>query len=209
MTRRGLERGRVFLGVVVLVGGCAWPADASPLKIRDIRPLFQITETPAGPLALPTDVAVGPQGRIYVVDGGNHRVLAFDRAGRYLFSIGREGSAAGEFRGPVGIGVDGAGRVYVADSGNHRIQVFDASGRILHGFRVTSGGAAVRPVDVAVDGRGGRLYVSGSNNHKVMVFTPDGKPVREWGAKERAGASSGTPRRWPSPGRAGSTLSTS
>ncbi|MDA8254811.1 MAG: NHL repeat-containing protein [Betaproteobacteria bacterium] len=147
------------------------------------RHLFDFAGGGAGALSLPTDVAVGNGGRVYVVDGGNHRVVAFSNSGQYLFRFGHQGSGKGEFRDPVGIGTDGQGRVYVADSGNHRIQVFDSSGGFLNTFAVSEGGKPVRPIDVEPDGQGKTLFVTGNNNHKVMTFSASGQLLRQWGGE--------------------------
>ncbi|WP_170942375.1 NHL repeat-containing protein [Noviherbaspirillum denitrificans] len=158
----------------------AW-AETYPTKA--IRHLFDITGGAAGPLAVPTDVAVGKDGRIYVVDGGNHRLVAFGPSGQYLFSIGRAGTGKGEFKSPVGVGTDSQGRVYVADSGNNRIQIFDGAGNFIGTFPVASNGKPIRPIDVAPDAEGKTLYVTGNNNHKVMAFSPSGQLLREWGGE--------------------------
>ncbi|HEY2844399.1 MAG TPA: peptidyl-alpha-hydroxyglycine alpha-amidating lyase family protein, partial [Bryobacteraceae bacterium] len=76
----------------------------------------------------PTDVAWDAQGNIFVSDGYiNHRVVKYDRNGRFLKQVGSErpGSEPSQFNTPHGIAVDGAGNVYVADRANHRMQVFD------------------------------------------------------------------------------------
>lgn len=148
-------------------------------RTEEIRLLYDLTGGTAGPLALPTDVAVGVNGRAFVVDGGNHRVVAFTPTGEHLFSIGRRGSANGEFKDPSGVGIDRQGRIYVADKGNRRIQIFDAGGAFVGSFPVKSGGKAVSPADVAPDADGKALYVTGDS--KVMVFTPAGILLREWG----------------------------
>lgn len=80
----------------------------------------------------PTDVAVTPEGDIFVSDGyGNNRVVHFDRNGKFVKAWGRKGRGPGEFNLPHGIGVDSRGRLYVADRNNARIQVFDQSGKFL------------------------------------------------------------------------------
>ena len=82
--------------------------------------------------ALPTDVAVRPDGSFYVSDGyGNARVARFDDSGRFTGEFGARGVGPGQFDLPHGIAVDADGRVYVADRGNARIQIFDAGGRFL------------------------------------------------------------------------------
>lgn len=80
----------------------------------------------------PTDVAVTPEGDIYISDGyGNNRVVQFDKDGRYVRAWGELGTGPGQFSLPHSIVVDRQGRLYVADRNNARIQVFDAQGRFL------------------------------------------------------------------------------
>ena len=80
----------------------------------------------------PADVAVGPDGSIFVADGyGNSRIVKFDRGGNFIKAWGQYGSGPGEFMLPHSVVVDKAGRVYVGDRENARIQIFDADGRFL------------------------------------------------------------------------------
>src|SRR6266849_4715689 len=86
-------------------------------------------DTPAeeAPFNHPADVAVAPDGTVFVADGyGNSRVHAFSTDGKHLRSWGSHGLGAGEFRVPHGIAVDSAHRVYVTDRENDRVQIFDA-----------------------------------------------------------------------------------
>jgi DNA-binding beta-propeller fold protein YncE len=80
----------------------------------------------------PTDVAVLPNGEIYVADGyGNRRVMHFDAAGTYLNQWGEAGGKPGQFALPHSIVTDSQNRLYVADRENARIQVFDRDGELL------------------------------------------------------------------------------
>ena len=80
----------------------------------------------------PTDIAFATNGDFYVSDGyGNSRVVKFSKAGKYLLSWGKRGSAPGEFHTAHSVGVDSKGRVYVSDRENNRIQIFDATGKFL------------------------------------------------------------------------------
>jgi peptidylamidoglycolate lyase len=119
--------------------------------------------------ALPTDVAVLPDGGVYVSDGyGNARVARFDASGRFLGQFGSKGAAPGQFDLPHGIAVDGDGRVYVADRGNARIQVFDADGRFLADWKSEELG---RPYGIAI-GADGKAYVVDGGDQ------PDAPPDR-------------------------------
>jgi NHL repeat len=85
----------------------------------------------------PADVAVDPAGGdIYIADGyGNHRVVVFDRTGKYLRQWGSPGTDPGQFAPGGGghphcvvLGRDGL--LYVCDRANDRIQVFDKMGKV-------------------------------------------------------------------------------
>jgi sugar lactone lactonase YvrE len=70
-------------------------------------------------------IACDRQGRVYVVDGKNHRVQVFDADGQFLAKFGTAGSKGlGRFVTPTGIAVARNGRVYVVDAGRCNVQVF-------------------------------------------------------------------------------------
>src|SRR5438093_251051 len=73
---------------------------------------------------LPTDVAFGPSGDIYVTDGyGSARVVRYSPDGKYLLQWGTRGTGAGEFGLPHNLVIDRQGRGYVTDRANQRIEV--------------------------------------------------------------------------------------
>lgn len=172
---------RIVIAAIISITVITQIADAAPqLQTSPISHITDITAEKAGGLALPSDVVV-VDNRIYIVDGGNHRVAVFDNRWKYLFSFGRQGSANDCFNGPVGIGADKKGNIYVADRGNHRIQVFDHDGKYLRSINVALGGKPVRPVDVAVTPDGNTLFVTGNNSHSVLVFNRNGQLLQNWG----------------------------
>ncbi len=80
----------------------------------------------------PNDVAVAPNGDVYISDGyGNDRVAVFDKNGKFLRTWGKLGTRPGEFSQPHSVALDSRGRVYVADRNNARVQVFDPQGKFL------------------------------------------------------------------------------
>lgn len=106
--------------------------------------------------ALPTDVAVLPDGGFYVSDGyGNARVARFDKSGAFLGSFGSRGSHHGQFDLPHAVALDDGGRVYVADRGNARVQIFDPAGRFLAEWKNEALG---RPFGIRI-GADRRAYV--------------------------------------------------
>jgi DNA-binding beta-propeller fold protein YncE len=80
----------------------------------------------------PTDIAFAANGDFFVSDGyGNHRVVKFDKTGKYLMAWGKAGTGPGQFETPHSIAIDSKGRVYVSDRENNRIQVFTQQGEFL------------------------------------------------------------------------------
>lgn len=154
---------------------------ACALETRGVEHLFDLTRAANIPLSLPSDVAVAPDGRIYVVDGNNDRVAVYNAEGKYLATIGHKGTAAGELSAPIGIDVDNKGDVYVADSGNDRIQVFTRAGKFIRQIPIREKHQRIKPIDVAVDNARGVLYVTGNSNHKVMLYSRAGKFLGAWG----------------------------
>ena len=102
----------------------------------------------AGPFNRCTDIALAPNGDLFVSDGyANSRVHKFSPEGRLLHSWGRPGKRGpGEFHIPHGIWVHWDGRVMVCDRENNRIQLFTGDGEYLGMWTDLA-----RPCDIYVD----------------------------------------------------------
>lgn len=78
--------------------------------------------------ASPTDVAVAPNGDIYIVDGyGSQLVHRFDKNFKHLQTIGGRGKEHGKFNICHGVWVStlkGEPEVYIADRANNRIEIY-------------------------------------------------------------------------------------
>jgi hypothetical protein len=84
------------------------------------------------PFHYPTNLAVAPNGELFIADGyGNARIHKFTAGGELLLSWGEPGDGPGQFHIPHGIAVDSNGVVYVADRENSRIQRFDSDGSFI------------------------------------------------------------------------------
>ena len=82
----------------------------------------------------PNDMAFGPTGDIFVVQGhgkGDPRVLKFDKTGKFIKSWGGKGTGPGQFDIAHSIVIDSKGLVYVADRQNRRVQIFDTDGKFI------------------------------------------------------------------------------
>ena len=54
-----------------------------------------------GEFFFPEDVAIGPNGDVYIADTGNHRIQVFNRRGDFLRGWGRLGTSPGRFERPI------------------------------------------------------------------------------------------------------------
>ncbi len=138
----------------------------------------------------PRDIAVGPEGALYVTDTGNKRVQVFDPEGRFLREFGGRGRAPGQLEEPVGVAVSSEGEVYVADFWNQRVQVFSLLGEPLRQWQI--GGWDVNNVEekpfLSLD-EAGRVHVSTSSNHRVLVFDAGGSFLWSAGGLSQQGGS--------------------
>jgi DNA-binding beta-propeller fold protein YncE len=141
--------------------------------------LMDIGKRGSGPgeFNLPRDLAIGLGGRLYVVDGGNFRVVVFDQAGRYLQSFGSVGKQYGQFARPKEVAADRDGNIYVVDAAFGNFQVFNPDGELLMfvGDRSERDGPAkyMLPSGIAVD-EDGRVYVVDQWFRKIDVYRPIG-----------------------------------
>ncbi|MDB4673476.1 hypothetical protein OAF27_01560 [Verrucomicrobiales bacterium] len=132
----------------------------------------------------PTDVAIGPDGRIYVADGYGMSVIHIYDAGRnYLKTIGGKGKEPGQFITCHGVEIDNRyfpPRLLVSDRENNRLQHFTLDGDFM-GIVATG---LERPCSVsiheglvAVAELNGRVTVLNKDNevHAHLGQNPDPK----------------------------------
>jgi DNA-binding beta-propeller fold protein YncE len=83
----------------------------------------------------PTNVAVAPNGDVYVADGyGSNYINQYDYNGKFIRSFGGTGKEAGQVSCPHGLIVDlrsGQPELLVADRTNKRLQWFSMDGKHL------------------------------------------------------------------------------
>lgn len=125
------------------------------LDKRSGKPLFQFGKAGSRPgeLFQPTNLAVGPEGDIYVVETGNFRVQRFTAEGQPVRTYGEVGNVPGTFARPKGIAFDRAGRMYVGDAAFQNVQIFDKEGRLLlyFGQPGEAGEGLTLPAGVTID----------------------------------------------------------
>src|SRR4051812_28141987 len=151
------------------------------------RPLTSVGGQGAGPgqLRNPYDVAADAQGRVFVADDLNQRVVRYSSPPRYPYKArwGSYGTGLGQLAYPRGIATDAQGQVYVADTGNDRIDVFDRSGNLVRAFGASgrATGQFDDPRGVAADASGIRA-VTDAVNGRLQLLNPDGSIAAVWGS---------------------------
>ena len=149
--------------------------DSSPLL--DFKPQtlsFGGYGQEAGQLLFPNIAVVDSRGRIYVTDGNNGRVSAWDQTGTYLFDFAK-GTGESALNLPRGAFIDGRDRLYVVDAVGQTVRVYDVS-KDTPEFLFTFGDFGVDdgmfnyPNDIFVDDTG-RIYIADRENNRVQVWS--------------------------------------
>ncbi len=136
---------------LMVIGTSGVPSDSG----YDIKVGIPSIVRGAPPFNRPTNVALAPDGQIYVCDGyGNARVHRFTPDGQLIQSWGEPGTEPGQFNLPHGIWVAPDGRVFVCDRENDRIEIFSPDGKFLEQWTHVQ-----RPTDIYMD-KDGLIYVS-------------------------------------------------
>lgn len=85
-----------------------------------------------GEMLHPTNIAIGPNGDLFVVETSNFRVQRFTPDGKPVRVYGEVGDTSGKFARPKGIAIDREGLMHVADAAFQNVQVFDTNtGKLL------------------------------------------------------------------------------
>ncbi len=123
-----------FLLQIGIKGECDWPANGNRCGNSGADSNANQSKTR---LNQPADIAVDPSnGDVYIADGyGNHRIVVFDKNGKWLRQWGSPGAGPGQFMAagsghPHCVVLSKDNLVYACDRGQDRIQVFDKLGNL-------------------------------------------------------------------------------
>ena len=118
----------------------------------------------------PNDVAVAPNGDIFVADGHrpgtNNRIVKYNSKGEYIMEFGSAGAERGQFNEPHALAINSEGKLFVGDRHNSRVQIFDLEGN--HIDQWTQFG---RPSGVYID-KNDMMYVADSESNTGYQRNP-------------------------------------
>lgn len=200
-------------GVVVGTDGSIYIADAENGRVRRIAPDGIITTVAGGgpwssstdgkaatsvPLWGPTDLAIGPDGMLYIAERGASRIRRVDAngiittvAGSGNWGSSGDGGRAIEarFSYPTSLDFNSKGEMFIADSLNNRIRKVAVDGTIstVAGSGLSPAVGAVpsmgspaslatlnNPTSVRVDGMD-RILIADTNSHQIRLVDGEGK----------------------------------
>jgi TolA-binding protein/DNA-binding beta-propeller fold protein YncE len=162
------------------------------IRVRDKKELRAVTYTGAkgsapGSFVKPSDIAIDPEGMVYVSDSSNSRIqrFRFDGARLSIDSAGIVMPAVEKGllpQKPAGIAIGPKGLIYITDPALNRVQVFQKDGKSLMviGKRGAGPGEFESPAGIAVD-ESGNIYVANRGNKRVDKFDAFGRFVRSIG----------------------------
>jgi len=153
--------------------------------------IYGLDETDTQRLKSPHGITANEKGEVFVADTGNHRIVKLFNPGHDLVfqkSVGKKGTAPGEFDQPWDLAVDSQGNLFVTDKNNHRVQVFTADLQFQYqwGRHGTAPGQLSFPTGIAVVDkkekwnhyREALVVVIDLDHTRIQLFTPQGKYLR-------------------------------
>jgi hypothetical protein len=192
----------VAVAIAVVASGCGSPA-ASCERASGVICTFAGTGKPGlgaerelatqTELYLPQDVAVGPDGKVYLLDWNNHRVRVVEEDGttRTVIGSGRLGDAGDgsaldiSLNHPTHVSFDGMGRVVLSAWHNSKVMRMDPTTGMIEtlcgtgkrGFGGDGGPAFAATLDLPVNtgfAQDGSMYISDQANQRIRRVGTDG-----------------------------------
>ena len=142
-------------------------------------------------LNAPAGLAVARDGRLYVADDANHRVLVVEPDGSVEYAAGTAGDGLlgdgkpaleSALDAPTDVAVDADGALYIADAQGHQVRKVNADGLLVTVAGANEGdGDGELAVDTKLGlpahialGADGTLFISDVETHSVRAVNPQG-----------------------------------
>jgi sugar lactone lactonase YvrE len=162
--------------ILYVVNGASQKSQAHRVDLFSLQGehLRTVGKRGSGPLEFnfPAAIAVGPDGRAYVVDMLNFRVQIFDAEGTFRGEFGQLGAGVpGTFEKAKGIAHDTFGNIYVTEGAHGFIQIFNPDLQPLMAFagRGLDPGYLKVPGAIAIDSRN-HIFVADTTLQSVFEY---------------------------------------
>ncbi len=130
----------------------------------------------------PSDIEIGKDCLVYILDAGNNRIQVFDNSEKIIRTIGREGKGPAEFTYPVDMAIDHQYNLIISESMN-RIQILDHEGVYKTGFKITE----TNPTNLDVT-QENHIVLSNTGRSKInslfLIYDYEGTSTRNVGKPE-------------------------
>lgn len=117
---------------------------------------------------IPARIAVSGDGRVYVIDPGNHRIQSFTLDGGFLDTVGGFGNDAGQFLAPGFLVVDHQGDLYVDDTATGKVTKYSPDGRYL--WSIGGSGSEFFDLHLATVDAHDRIVAENEAGHGEIVY---------------------------------------
>ncbi len=140
---------------------------ATGLEVKFLGVLKEGFNVPAGVIA-------NSEGKIFVADKKTHKILAFDKDGKFIKSAGEKGKNAGQLNQPRDLAIY-KDKLYVLEQENSRISCFDFDLNFINtfGLKGKEAGQFNSPTGMAIDPYGS-VYVADTKNKRVQILNLQG-----------------------------------
>lgn len=153
------------------------PAAYEPVKAISTRDMV-FNDEKVGEMNAPQDICKSEDGKIYVADSGNNRIIVFDDNFENVINVitgYNDGEKDQKFRTPTGVCVSSRNLLYIAESGGKKVTVLDENYNFVKYIQnptseVLEDNFVFTPTKVSVD-YAERVYVISKGQFEgIMVF---------------------------------------
>jgi DNA-binding beta-propeller fold protein YncE len=175
-----------MLPVLIALTLISGPAEAQDLPLLRLKALAVLAneELVDRPLLRPEALSLGPDGRLFIADTGNNRVLVLNRSGEVVREVSGFGWGKDQFDRPVDIFASSGLDVFIADYNNRRVVRYDKDLNYLSSFtteeQVEMELQLGYPSGVALSSHG-ELFVVDNENRRVLKIDSFGDPEFSFG----------------------------
>ncbi|MBP5312725.1 MAG: YIP1 family protein [Clostridia bacterium] len=156
-----------------------------------VSKVIDFPDTASGKLLNPEDIFIGPDGRIYIADTGNNRIVILKSDLTFDFEITGFDEDGSKLKNPTCVFVDDDGTILVADYGNKRLVEFTKFGNFRFAYPTPSSDILsqdfnYQPQRVVKDEKGYIYVCSVGDSNGILLLSSDGEFRNYYGTNKVA-----------------------